>query len=420
MLSNKSKFMENKEENQEEEDSISNYMRVGGNFYKRVWRPDKNNNKHLVYIDWNRSNIKDDFGTKALSDIEKFNGFVRVPSHTNYQKVIQGFRNEYFEITHKPKEGLFPTILQILKHVFQDKIDFCLDYFQLLYTNPNQRLPILLLESQEKNTGKSTIGELLCLIFQDNAIQLGNTDFESDFSGFWLTKLCVVVDETSLNKRGIMQTIKRLSTAKGGVVSNEKNKGQKQIDFFGKFIFMSNDEGTALPIERGEDRFAVFKVPTFKSVGLDKIPNVEPLILLEIPAFLHFLLNRKLVYPDKDRMYFDFEVYKTDQLMLYYQNSSSHIAKEIKQLLKDTFRQFPEEKELNFSAINLMDELKGNVKNLTRTNLKNVVEKELKLPETERKRYTYFSRVLFERSASYYPELKGENAHVYTFSREFI
>ena len=412
--------MKNKEEKQEEIDSISNYIRVGGNFYKRVWRPDKNGSSHLIYIDWNRSNIKDDFGTKVLSDIEKFNGFVRVPSHTNYKGVIDGFRNEYFEISHKPKEGTFPTILQILKHIFRDKIDFGLDYFQLLYIKPSQRLPVLLLESEEKGTGKSTIGELLSLIFQENTIQLGNTDFESDFSGFWLTKLCVIVDETSLNKRGIMQTVKRLSTAKGSVVSNEKNKGQKQIDFFGKFIFMSNDEGIALPIERGEDRFAVFKVPTFKSVGLEKIADVEKPIIAEIPAFLHFLLNRKLVHPEKERMYFDFEVYKTDQLMLYYQNSSSHIAKEIKQLIKDTFRQFPEEKELNFSAINLMDELKNNVRNLTRTNLKNVLEKELKLPETERKRYTYFSRLLFERSASYYPESKGENAHAYTFNRVFI
>jgi Family of unknown function (DUF5906) len=412
--------MKKNPENQEEMDNISNYIRVGANFYKRVWKPDKNNNSHQIYIDWNRSNIKDDFGTQALSDIKKYNGFVRVPSHTNYESVIKGFRNEYFEITHKPKEGKFPTILQILKHIFQDKIDFGLDYFQLLYTKPSQRLPVLLLESEERGTGKSTLGELVCLIFQDNAIPLGNSDFESDFSGYWLPKLCVIVDETSLNKRGIMQTVKRLSTAKGSVVSNEKNKGQKQIDFFGKFIFMSNDEGVALPIERGEDRFAVFKVPTFKSVGLEKIADAEKLILQEIPAFLNFLLNRKLVHPERERMYFDFDVYKTDQLMLYYQNSSSHIAKEIKQLIKDTFRQFPEEKDLHFSAINLMDELKNTVKGLTRTNLKKVLEKELKLPETQRKRYTYFSRILFERSASYYPESNGENAYVYTFSRDFI
>ena len=120
----------------QEPDSILNYIRVGGSFYKKVWRPDKNNKSHCIYIDWNRSNIKDDFGSKVLGDIDKYNGFVRVPSHTNYQDVIDGFRNEYFEISHRPQQGEFPTILQILNHIFQGKIDFGLDYFQLLYIKP--------------------------------------------------------------------------------------------------------------------------------------------------------------------------------------------------------------------------------------------------------------------------------------------
>lgn len=402
----------------QEKDRLSNYIRVGGKFYKDTMRPDKNGKLHRVLIDWNRSNLMDDFGAKELSKIKKYDGSVRVPSHTNYQSEIGNFRNEYFKISHEPIKGDFPTINQILKHVFQDKIDFGLDYFQLLYTKPTQRLPILLLESIEKNTGKSTLGELICLMFQENAISLGNSDFESDFSGFWLSKLCVVVDETSLDKRGIMQTIKRLSTAKGSVVSNEKNKGQKPIEFYGKFIFMSNDEGNALPIERGEDRFAVFKVPTLQSVGLKKIPDVEKLIINEIPAFINFLLNRKMVHPEKDRMYFDFEVYRTPQLMVYYQNSSSHIAKELKQLIKDTFDLFPEEKELRFSVINLLDELKGTVKNLDRTRLKKVLDNELKMDEPVRSRYTFFSRTLMERSSSYYPIKNGESNNVYIFKRE--
>lgn len=399
-------------------DKLSNYIRVGGKFYKDVMRPDKNGKSHRVLIDWNRSNLMDDFGAKELTNIKKYDGSVRVPSHTNYQKEIGGFRNEYFQLTHQPQKGNFPTIIQILNHVFQDKIDFGLDYFQLLYTKPSQRLPILLLESNERNTGKSTLGELLCLLFQENAIPLGNSDFESDFSGFWLSKLCIIVDETSLDKRGIMQTIKRLSTAKGNVVSNEKNKGQKQIDFYGKFIFMSNDEGNALPIERGEDRFAVFKVPTLHSKGLKKIPDVEKLIINEIPAFIDFLINRKMVHPEKDRMYFDLEVYRTPQLMLYYQNSSSHIAKEIKQLVKDTFDIFPEEKELYFSVVNIFNELKGTVKNVERSRIINVLKNELRLDEPKRIRYTYHSRILSENSPSYFPAKNAENNNCYVFKRE--
>lgn len=41
-----------------------------------------------------------------------------------------------------------------LKSCFRAKIDFALNYLLLLYTKPTQRLPILLLESKEKGTGK--------------------------------------------------------------------------------------------------------------------------------------------------------------------------------------------------------------------------------------------------------------------------
>lgn len=399
-------------------DKITSYIRVGSKYFKNTVRPNKDGKKYHVLLDWTRQNIIDDFSEKDLSDIRKYNGFVRIPSHINFESEIEGFYNQYYEVTHTPKKGECSTILQILNHVFQDKIEFGLDYFKLLYEKPNQRLPILLFESTPKGTGKSTVGDLLCLLFQENAIQLGNTDFESDFSGFWLNKLCIIVDETSLNKRGIMQTIKRLSTANGKVTSNEKNKAQAQIDFFGKFVFMSNDEGFALPIERGEDRFAVFKVPTLESVGLKKIPNVENLIVSEIPAFIEFLMSREMKYPEKDRMYFDFEVYKTDQLMLYYKNSISYIAKEIKELIKDTFEIFPEETELRLSVINIMDELKGNVKNLERGRIKKVMEIELKMELSPRGRYTYFSRLMAERSTDYYPKSNGENNTHYIFKRE--
>lgn len=398
-------------------DKITSYIRVGSKYYKDVFKPDKNSRKHRILIEWSRQSIIDDFDDKALGRIVKYNGFIRVPSHIDYKSEIEGFYNQYFDIGHEPVVGEFPTIMQILNHVFQKHINFGLDYFKLLYEKPNQRLPILVFESTEKNTGKSTLGDLLCLIFLENAIQLGNADFENQFSGFWLNKLCVIVDETSLNQKGIMATVKRLSTANGQITSNEKNKAQTQIDYFGKFIFMSNEEGRALPIERGEDRFAVFKVPTFEATGIKKIPNVEQLIKNEIPAFLHFLLNRKMVCKEEDRMYFKFEVYKTPQLMLYYQNSCSKIAKEIKDLLHETFEIFPEEDLLKFSIINLLNELKGTIKNLERSSLKKVIENELKITIQKRSRYTYYSRLLFEKNSEYQPKRHGENNTYYEFSR---
>jgi hypothetical protein len=190
------------------------------------------------------------------------------------------------------------------------------------------------------------------------------------------------VDETSLEKQGVTQMLKRLSTETGKVTSNEKNKAQREVDFIGKFIFLSNDEGKALQIERGDPRWAVFKAPTFAEKGYKDDPQISQKIQHEIPAFLYFLMNRT----------FDPEVYRTSQLMLYYENSITLVAQAIKQLVKDTFMMFPDETELRFSITNIMDELKGNVRNLDRKKVRQALEKELKKNE-----YTYLSLASAER-----------------------
>ncbi|MEY4541531.1 MAG: hypothetical protein RLZZ306_3288, partial [Bacteroidota bacterium] len=86
---------------------------------------------------------------------------------------------------------------------------------------------------------------------------------------------------------------------------------------------LTNDEGRALHIERGDPRWAVFKAPTFAEKGYKDDPKINQKIQNEIPAFLNFLVNRTLIHPLESRMYFSPEVYRTSQLMLYYENSIS-------------------------------------------------------------------------------------------------
>ena len=88
-----------------------------------------------------------------------------------------------------------------------------MDYIQLLYTRPLQKLWILLLVSQERNTGKSTFLNFLKAIFQDNVTFNTNEDFGSKFKEDWATQLLVVVDEVMLNKREDTERLKNLSTA---------------------------------------------------------------------------------------------------------------------------------------------------------------------------------------------------------------
>ncbi|WP_221390815.1 DUF5906 domain-containing protein [Dyadobacter sp. NIV53] len=166
-----------------------------------VFTPDKTGNTFRTYDKRQKGTIIDDYGRRSIQFVKKYEGFCNVASHVNFQPEIKGFFNKYHPLSHKPSSGKFETITSVLSHVFGDKINFILDYLHLLYMKPTQRLPVLLLESKEKNTGKSTFGTLLKIIFEDNAIKLGNNDFESEFNEIWVSKLCIIVDETSLEKK---------------------------------------------------------------------------------------------------------------------------------------------------------------------------------------------------------------------------
>jgi hypothetical protein len=394
-----------------------NFIRIRDDYYKIVYRPDKSGKLYKDLLKLSKTTITDDYTKSILKHIRKFDDFTLVASHTNYQQSINGFYNQYHEITHMPTQGDCEHIFHILKHIFgESHFEFILDYLQILYTNPNQCLPIILVESEEKNTGKTTFSNLLYWIFQFNAMKLGNSDLHSDFSGFWLQRLLLIVDETSLEKQGVMQMLKRLSTETGKVISNEKNKAQREVDFIGKFIMLSNDAGKALPIERGDPRWAVFKAPTFAEKGYKDDPQISSKIQAEIPAFLHFLINRTLVYPLKSRMYFAPEVYRTTQLMLYYENSISMVAHAIKQLVRDTFNMFPDETELQFSITNIMDELKGNIRFLEKEKVRKALDNELQIKQSEKKgRYDFLSLSGAERGMLSRIE---SNSITYLFSRE--
>ena len=162
------------------------FIRIRDDYYKIVYRPDKSGKLFKDLLRLSKTTITDDHTKGILKYINKYDDFTLVASHINYQQVINGFYNQYHEVTHKPTQGDCVNIFHILTHIFgESHLNFILDYLQILYTNPNQCLPIILIESEEKNTGKTTFSNLLYWIFQFNAMKLGNGDLHSDFSGFW-------------------------------------------------------------------------------------------------------------------------------------------------------------------------------------------------------------------------------------------
>lgn len=397
---------------------------MGDDYYKWTHRPDKYGQLHRLLVKRRLGTITTDHTVTIIPFIDTCDDFVIVPSHINYQQKIYDHYNKYYELSHKVRKGKYSNIHSFLTHIFgESHLSFILDYLQILYLNPTQNLPIILLESTERNTGKSTFGYFISKIFEFNSIAMGIGDLRSEFNSIWTDKLTIVIDETLSKEKDLMEMIKRLSTEKGFVLSNSKGKDKVGVEFFGKFIFISNNEGVALPIERGEKRFAVFKVPTFTSVGKEDDTEILSKLEAEIPAFLYFLKNRTLVHEKKSRMHFDTEVYFTDQLRLYFEGSVGYTAKAIQDLVKDTFEMFPEENQLHLSIANILQELTkaGYLQRTDRQQIKKALESDLGMKPQKKGRYRHFSVSHAEaNNGTAYPSIINENNVYYIFEREIF
>lgn len=122
------------------------------------------------------------------------------------------FLNLYEPISHHPQEGDFSCIRSLVEHIFGEQYELGMDYLQLLYLYPVQKLPILLLVSEERDTGKSTFLNFLKAAFQNNVTFNTNEDFRSQFNSDWTGKLLIMVDEVLLNRREDSERLKNLST----------------------------------------------------------------------------------------------------------------------------------------------------------------------------------------------------------------
>ena len=164
-------------------------------------------------VEWKMSVFRQDHSKDEAAQIPKYDGFCTMPSHTNYRHNVNNFYNLYKPITHIPAEGDFQHICSLVEHIFGEQYELGMDYLQLLYLKPTQKLPILLLVSEERNTGKSTFLNFLKAMFQENVTFNTNEDFRSQFNADWAGKLMIVVDEVLLNLCEDSERLKNLSTA---------------------------------------------------------------------------------------------------------------------------------------------------------------------------------------------------------------
>lgn len=332
----------------DEIDEICNeYVKVGTTYYRKINIPAATPGKYLgERLDvWTRTAIEDDYGKKAAREIcnrmLKYKAFVVRPEHIKYQRDVEGCYNQYETLKHQPLEKAagFPATETFLKHIFGDQYEIGLDYLQLLYTKPLQKLYILCLVSVERNTGKTTFLNWLRLVFGKNVTLINSEDVEGRFNSDWTSKLLVCIDETFIDSKKAAERIKSLSTTKT-FKTEAKQKDKVETEFFGKFIFASNNVVNFLPIEEGEIRYWVRYVKPLSNDNVNLLDELER----EISAFLYHLTNRKMRTPKPlSRMWHKPEEIWTPALEVAMNGNRSGVEQLMVDAVKDYFLDFNED-----------------------------------------------------------------------------
>jgi hypothetical protein len=141
------------------------YFRVGDYYYKFIEKPNQYKQIERVFEERKKTTIIDDHKKGFTQHIPKYEAFCNVPDHNNFQQVIHNCFNVYSPLDYEPDDEKctvddFPAIYNLVRHIwgskkvnFKDKEnnetveyenwELGMDYLQLLYTNPSQKLPIL-------------------------------------------------------------------------------------------------------------------------------------------------------------------------------------------------------------------------------------------------------------------------------------
>ena len=306
------------------------FIRVGTTLYKIVEQPRLNGGYVRKRIAWNNETLRQDYGKDYIGSVPKYDGFCTVPEHVSYQPVIGKFLNLYEPIPHQPQEGDFPSVRSLVEHIFGEQYELGMDYLQLLYLQPIQKLPILLLVSEERNTGKSTFLNFLKALFQNNVTFNTNEDFRSQFNSDWAGKLLIVVDEVLLNRREDSERLKNLSTTFNYKVE-AKGKDRTEIAFFAKFVLCSNNEYLPVIIDAGETRYWVRKINPLQNDDTNFLQKLKE----EIPAFLFFLTQRELSTEKESRMWFNPKLTHTAALQKIIRSNRNRLEIEMAELFLD-------------------------------------------------------------------------------------
>lgn len=363
------------------------YIRVSTKFFKVIKKVDRNKITRTELKVWDKLTIIDDYGKKYLDKIPIYDDFTIEPNNKTYNQTRGNNYNLYAPFEHVPKKSYkdidIRWTVNLLKHIFGEQYELGLQYIKVLYDKPTQKLPILVLTSEERSTGKTTFLDFLELLFGANTVVINPQDIASAFNGTYALSNIIMIEESRFESIQATEKLKNLATQKK-ILVNTKFVQQYSVPFHGKLIITSNDENRFSRVDNSEIRYWVRKVPTLKGKANH---NILEDLRNEIPYFLAMLNEMDDVDTSKSRMVFEAETLKTEALITVKKESRSGLHKELELLLDSHCSENPDIKEFKFIAKDIKHAWFNHNNKIEINYINHVLDKEMKLHRDNMTRY---------------------------------
>jgi len=354
------------------------YIRVGTDYFKIIEKPDRFDIIRTELKKWSKETIKDDHPNKYFLDsIPKYDDFIITPNNNGVSKVIHNCYNMYSAFPHKPKKGKWKWTEILLRHIFGSQYEQGLIYLQVLYLFPKQPLPILVLVSEERQTGKSTFLDWLNMVFGANMAMIEPDVIGNNFNGEYATSNIIAIDEGIIDKQIAIEKIKSLSTKKF-ISVNIKQVAHFKLPFFGKIIMASNNEDKFMRVDQSEIRFWVRKILT----PTQENHNILNDMIEEIPSFLSMIKDLPPIDFTKSRMVLTAEQINNDYLKAVVAESHSGLFKEISELFQFYFENGCN-KECYATPKDIKEKFFANDKSISINYIRKVLKSEFKFENTK-------------------------------------
>lgn len=366
------------------------FICVGTDYFKVITHIDRYNIPRRKLKVWKLTEIKPFLGKDVIYQIPRYDDFCLEPNNLDYEPIVGNLYNMHSEFSHEPDlyGGSFKWIDKLIRHIFQgdgeDHYELGLTYLQCLYLYPKQALPILVLVSEKRETGKSTFINLLEIIFGENMVVANPEDIGSSFNSSYTDKNIIAIEESRFDSQQTTEKLKNLATQKK-ILVNAKHQQPYSLPFFGKLIITSNDEQKFSKVDKGEIRYWVRKIPSLLG---DANHNIVADMIEEIPNFLKFLIDRDKPDFSRSRQVFTLEDIGTRALDKVKEESMSQLYKELFMTFEDMFNNNRNLKKIEFTPKDIKERFYVRDAKVSAPYIKKVLEGEYHLSSGKNRRYT--------------------------------